>query len=73
MLAHLNKGETYTALATGFGVGTTTVLRYVCEGVEVLAARAPALDQALDVARGKAFVILGGTLLTIDRVGMGSG
>ncbi len=38
VLAHLNKGETYTALAGGFGVGTTTVHRYVREGVEVLAA-----------------------------------
>ena len=28
VLAHLNKGETYTALAAGFGVGTTTVFRY---------------------------------------------
>ena len=34
---------------------------------------APTLDQALDVARRKAFVILDGTLLSIDRVGMASG
>jgi hypothetical protein len=73
VLAHLNKGETYTALADGFGVGTTTVFRYVREGVDVLAALAPTLGQALDVARRKAFVILDGTLLSIDRVGMASG
>jgi DDE superfamily endonuclease len=73
VLAHLRKGETYTALASGFGVGTTTVFRYVREGVDVLAAVAPTLDQALDVARRKAFVILDGTLLSIDRVGMASG
>ena len=73
VLAHLRKGETYTALAGGFGVGTTTVFRYVREGVDVLAALAPTLDQALDVARRKAFVILDGTLLSIDRVGMASG
>ena len=73
VLAHLNKGETYTALAGGFGVGTTTVFRYVREGVDVLAAVAPTLDQALDLARRKAFVILDGTLLAIDRVGMASG
>ena len=72
VLAHLRKGETYTALAGGFGVGTTTVFRYVREGVDVLAAVAPTLDQALDVARRKAFVILDGTLLSIDRVGMAS-
>jgi hypothetical protein len=27
VLAHLRKGETYTALAGGFGVGTTTVYK----------------------------------------------
>ncbi len=73
VLAHLRKGETYTALADGFGVGTTTVYRYVREGLDVLAAVAPTLEQALDVARRKAFVILDGTLLRIDRVGMAAG
>src|SRR3954447_121521 len=73
VLAHLNKGETYTALAGGFGVGTTTVFRYVREGVDVLAAVAPTLDEALDLVRRKAFVVLDGTLLSIDRVGMVSG
>lgn len=73
VLAHLNKGESYPALAGGFGVGTTTVYRYVREGVDVLAALAPTLDQALDLARRKAFVILDGTLLVIDRVAMASG
>jgi hypothetical protein len=73
VLAHLNKGETYTALAGGFGVGTTTVFRSVREGVDVLAAVAPTLNQALDVARRKAFVVLDGTLLSIDRGGMASG
>jgi DDE superfamily endonuclease/Helix-turn-helix of DDE superfamily endonuclease len=73
VLAHLRKGETYSALAGGFGIGTTTVFRYIREGVDVLAAVAPTLDQALDVARRKAFVILDGTLLSIDRVGMASG
>src|SRR6185312_3929598 len=73
VLAHLRKGEAYTALAAGFGVGTTTVFRYIREGVDVLAAVAPTLDQALDLARRKAFVILDGTLLPIDRVGMAAG
>src|SRR4051794_2162428 len=73
VLAHLNKGETYTALAAGFGVGTTTVFRYVREGVDVLAAVAPTLNEALDLARRKAFVIIDGTLLPIDWVGMTSG
>src|SRR5215210_1531487 len=54
VLAHLNQGETYTALAGGFGVGTTTVFRYLREGVDVLAAMAPTMQEALDVARRKA-------------------
>src|SRR3954451_14619902 len=73
VLAHLNQGETYTALAGGFGVGTATVFRDVREGVDVLAAMAPTMQEALDVARWKASVILDGTLLPIDRVGMVSG
>jgi hypothetical protein len=73
VLAYLNKGETYTALAGGFDVGTATVFRYVREGVDVLAAVAPSLNEALDLARRKAFVILDGTLLPIDQVGMTSG
>jgi hypothetical protein len=73
VLAHLNKGETYTALADGFGVGTTTVFCYVREGVDVLATTALTLDEALDLARRKAFVILDGTLLPIDRLAMASG
>ena len=33
---------------------------------------APTLEQAVEAARGKAFVILDGSLLRIDRVGMAS-
>jgi Helix-turn-helix of DDE superfamily endonuclease len=35
VVAHLRKGETYTDLAAGFGVGTTTVFRYITEAIEV--------------------------------------
>jgi hypothetical protein len=49
------------------------VYRYVREAVTLLAALAPTLDQAIEVASRKAFVILDGTLLRIDRVGMASG
>ncbi len=73
VLAHLRKGETYTDLASGFRVGKSTVSRYVAEAIGLLAALAPTLEQAITVAAGKAFVILDGTLLRIDRVGMGSG
>ena len=73
VVAHLRKGETYADLARGFAVGTTTVYRYLREGLDVLAALAPTLSQAIDMARRKAFVTLDGTLLRIDRVGMTSG
>jgi hypothetical protein len=65
--------KTYTDLACGFGVGTSTVYRYLREAITMLAAMAPTLAQAIEVAAGKAFVILDGTLLHIDRVSMGSG
>ncbi|ODU05647.1 MAG: transposase [Pseudonocardia sp. SCN 72-86] len=73
VLAHLRKGDTYAELAAGYGIGTTTVSRYISEAIEVLAALAPTLTTAMAVIKAKAFVILDGTLLRIDRVGMGSG
>ena len=60
--AHLRKGETYADLACGFRIGTTTVYRYLCEAIELLAAMAPTLEQAIEIARGKAYV----TLDTLD-------
>lgn len=72
-LAYLRKGETYAELACGFGVGTSTVYRYLREAIGLLAAMAPTLAQAVEIAAGKAFVILDGTLLRIDRVGMAGG
>ena len=73
VVAYLRKGETYADLACGFNIGTSTVYRYVREAITLLAAMAPTLSGAIEVARGKAFVILDGTLLRIDRVGMASG
>ncbi len=73
VVAHLRKGETYTDLACGFAIGTSTVYRYLREALQLLAAMAPTLEQAIEVARAKAYVILDGTLLRIDRVGMASG
>ena len=73
VVAHLRKGETYPDLASGFGIGTTTVFRYIREALDVLAALAVTLRQAIEAARRKAFVILDGTLLRIDRVGMVGG
>jgi hypothetical protein len=70
VLAYLRKGETFADLAAGFEVGTATAWRYVKEVVELLAARAPKLRQAVRDARkaGYAYVIVDGTLIAIDRV-----
>jgi Helix-turn-helix of DDE superfamily endonuclease/DDE superfamily endonuclease len=73
VLAHLRKGETYRDLAVGFGVGVTTAYRYLREALEVLAGLAPTLQQAMQVCARKAYVILDGTVLRIDRVAMASG
>jgi hypothetical protein len=69
VLAHLRNGDTYTRLAAGFQVGIATVYRYVREAVDLLAAAAPDLPAAMQVCRAKAFVILDGTLIPIDRIG----
>jgi hypothetical protein len=70
VLVHLRKGETFTEVAAGFDVGTTTAWRYVNETVALLAARAPKLRKAVRDAKkaGHAYVVLDGTLIPIDRV-----
>src|SRR4249920_2298398 len=70
VLAYLRKGETFTELAAGFGVGTATAWRYVTETVALLAARAPKLRRALRNAKdaGHAYLVIDGTLIPIDRV-----
>ncbi len=62
-LAHLRCGDTYAQLAAGFGIGIATVYRYVREAIDVLAALAPTLDEAMGTAHMKAYVILDGTVL----------
>lgn len=47
--------------------------RYLREALNVLAALAPSLEQAVQAAAQKAYVILDGTLLRTDRVVMASG
>ncbi|MGX1249488.1 hypothetical protein RKD48_001999 [Streptomyces ambofaciens] len=68
VLAPLRCGHTYAQLAAGFRVSTTTVYRYITEAVSLLAALAPTLADAVKTASTKAFVILDGTLLPIDRI-----
>ncbi|MBA9048478.1 hypothetical protein BJ996_007421 [Streptomyces phaeogriseichromatogenes] len=67
-LAHLRNGQPYAQLAAGFGIGTTTAYRYITEAVNLLAALAPTLTEAVRAASKKAYVILDGTLLPIDRI-----
>ncbi|WP_432044334.1 IS5 family transposase [Streptomyces cadmiisoli] len=67
-LAHLRNGHPYAQLAAGFGIGTTTAYRYITETVDLLASLAPTLEQAIREASRKAFVLLDGTLLPIDRI-----
>lgn len=65
-LAHLRNGQPYAQLAAG--IGTTTAYRYITEAVDLLAALAPTLAEALRTASRKAYLILDGTLLPIDRI-----
>ncbi|GAA1315523.1 hypothetical protein GCM10009634_86340 [Saccharothrix xinjiangensis] len=70
VLVYLRKGETFAEIGAGFDISTTTCWRYVNETVELLAARAPKLRQALRTAKRRdlAYVIVDGTLIPIDRV-----
>lgn len=68
VLTHLRSGHTYAQLAAGFGVGTTTAYRYIAEAIDALASLAPPLAEAMKTASTKAFVMLDGTLLPIDRI-----
>lgn len=67
-LAHLRNSHPYDQLAAGFGIGTTAAYRYSTEAVEVLTAPAPPLSQVVRTASSKAFVLLDGILLPIDRI-----
>ena len=70
VLVYLRKGEPFTQVGAGFEVSTATCWRYVNETVELLAERAPKLQDALRAARraGMAYVVIDGTLVPIDRV-----
>jgi len=56
-------------LGQGFGISQATAYRYKDEAVEVLAATAPTLREALDKAaeQGLPYLILDGTLISSDR------
>ena len=56
-------------LGQGFSISQATAYRYKDEAVEVLAAKAPSLREALDkaVEQGLPYLILDGTLISSDR------
>ena len=56
-------------LGRGVGISQATAYRYKDEAVEVLAAKAPSLREALDraVEQGLPYLILDGTLISSDR------
>ncbi|MFB4298591.1 transposase family protein [Actinomadura sp. NTSP31] len=68
VLVHLRRNETFADLAAALGVGAATAHRYVTEVIGLLADLAPDLRQAMRIAQGKAYVILGGTLVATDRL-----
>ena len=56
-------------LGAGFGISQATAYRFKDEAVEVLAAKAPTLREALEKAaeQGLPYLILDGTLISSDR------
>jgi hypothetical protein len=67
VLTHLRCGHTYAQARCRVRRGHTTAYRYITEAVGLLAALAATLAEAVKTASTKAFVILDGTLLPIDR------
>jgi Helix-turn-helix of DDE superfamily endonuclease len=56
-LAHLRNSDTYIRLACGFRIGVAIVYWYIREAIDLLAALAPTLADAVRTARSKAYVI----------------
>ncbi len=67
-LAHLRNIHPYAQLAAGFGIATATAYRYVTEPSASWPDLAPTLAAAVRTASTKAFALLDGTLLPIDRI-----
>ncbi|RKN51216.1 transposase family protein [Micromonospora endolithica] len=57
-LAHLHNGITIARLACGFAVSVTTAWRYVREAIDLLAAHAEDLNQAMRRIARLAYAIL---------------
>src|SRR5438874_1957482 len=56
VVAHLRNGDTPGRLAAGFAISPTTAWRYIREAVNLLAATAPTLTQAMNKIAGLAYV-----------------
>jgi DDE superfamily endonuclease/Helix-turn-helix of DDE superfamily endonuclease len=68
VLAHLRNGDTPGRLAGGFQISPTTAWRYIREAVDLLAATAPTLTQAMTGIARLAYAILDGTVIRTDRL-----
>jgi hypothetical protein len=66
-LAYLRKNETFAQVGAEFGVSQATAWRYVGETLDVLAAWAPGLHEALTGLGEGDFVIIDGTLIPTDE------
>jgi hypothetical protein len=68
-LAWFRDRPEFRRLGAGFGISRATAYRYKDEAVEVLAAKAPTLREALEraVEHGLPYLILDGTLISSDR------
>jgi DDE superfamily endonuclease/Helix-turn-helix of DDE superfamily endonuclease len=70
VLVWFRKGEDIPMVGAGFGVSRATSYRYLREGIDVLAAQAPDLHDALErvAADGWSHVVLDGKLFDTDRL-----
>jgi hypothetical protein len=67
VLVWMAKGDAFAQLGAHFGVSTDTAWRYVHEGIDVLAACAPDLADALRAAGEQRRLLLDGTLIRTWR------
>ncbi|MDK1477088.1 transposase family protein [Streptomyces sp. 549] len=67
VLVYLAKGDTFAQLGAHFGVSTDTAWRYVNEGIDVLAAHAPDLSDAVTASGTRRRLLLDGTLIRTWR------
>src|SRR5574339_741544 len=68
VLARLPNTEASPDLAAGFAIGVATLCRYIHEALDLLSVMAPTLADAVQTAARKAYVVLDGTVVRIDRV-----